>query len=244
MGVEDRSVFELKVVQPTRTDSYGKASEQVIDFYLPDELLKPLIVLIHGGFWRPEFDRTHLSPLAQALATSGWPVALIEYRRIIGNPDATIADIESAIVRLTGEFGQVILIGHSAGGHLALLAGNRFPVVGVIALAPITDLIRAEELDLDEGAVSDFLGAPATLRSDLNPIQINAPKMPVQLLHGADDLRVPIELSRNYISHMNSNDIEFTEFPELGHFEFIDPKHGIYQVLCEKLRILDDRFHP
>jgi len=244
MGVEDRSVFDLEVVRPARTDSYGKASEQVIDFYFPNELVKPLVILIHGGFWRPEYDRKHLTPLSQALATSGWPVALIEYRRIIGNPDVTIADIESAIVKLTSDFGSVILLGHSAGGHLALLAGNRFPVVGVIALAPITDLIRAEELDLDEGAVSDFLGAPAKLRSDLNPMQINAPKIPVQLLHGADDLRVPIELSRNYISHMNSNNIEFTEFPELGHFEFIDPKHAIYQVLCGKLRILDDRFHP
>jgi acetyl esterase/lipase len=125
MEAEDRSVFDLKAVQPTHSVSYGNASDQVIDFYLPETTSKPLVVLVHGGFWRSEYDRKHLSPLAKALADSGWPVALIEYRRIIGNPDATLQDAQNAMAKLTEDFGSTILLGHSAGGHLALLVGSK-----------------------------------------------------------------------------------------------------------------------
>ncbi|TSA48382.1 MAG: alpha/beta hydrolase [Actinomycetales bacterium] len=243
MQAEDRSVFDLEAVPPTSTVSYGNASDQVIDLYLSEKQTKPLVVLIHGGFWRPEFDRKHLSPLAKAIADSGWSVALIEYRRIIGNPDATVQDVYKAIEELTEEFGPTILLGHSAGGHLALLATNQFLPIGLVTLAPVTDLIWAQEKDLDEGAVSDFLGAPAELRNDLNPIKLAAPNTMTLLLHGAKDLRVPIESSRNYVKHLNSDNIEYTEFADLGHFELIDPKHEFYEVLSGKLAMLNDRFN-
>jgi acetyl esterase/lipase len=67
MDVEDRSVFELPYEKPDKTITFGKSDDQVIDFYLPSDQKKPLIVLIHGGYWRPEYDRKHLAPLARAL---------------------------------------------------------------------------------------------------------------------------------------------------------------------------------
>ncbi len=238
MEVEDRSVFELAVVKPTRSDTYGNSSEQVIDFYLPEKVSKPLIVLIHGGFWRPEYDRKHLSPFAEALATSGWPVALIEYRRIIGNPDAMVQDVFTAIAKLTEDFDSIILVGHSAGGHLALLAGNKFPAIGIIALAPITDLVQAEELDLDEGAVSDFLGVPAKMRSDLDPWNLPALAMKVLLIHGSADIRVPIGFSRAYVEKTAIESTNLLELQGVGHFELIDPISAIFSQICRELTAL------
>jgi acetyl esterase/lipase len=238
MEDEDRSVFELEVRQPTRSDSYGNGNEQVIDFYLPEKVSKPLIVLIHGGFWRPEYDRKHLSPLAEALAHAGWPVALIEYRRIIGNPDAMVQDVFNAIAKLTEDFDSIILVGHSAGGHLALLAGNKFPAIGLIALAPITDLIQAEELDLDEGAVSDFLGTPAKMRSDLDPLNLPALDMRALLIHGSADIRVPIGFSRAYVEKTAIESTNLLELQDVGHFELIHPRSAIFSQICRELTAL------
>ncbi len=232
MGVEDRSVFDLEPAIPTRSKSYGEFKDQVIDFYLPKEITKPIIVLIHGGFWRAEFDRRHVSPLAAAFAESGWPVASIEYRRIIGNPDATLNDINLAIADVSRNFKKVILIGHSAGGHLALIATENAKVVGVIALAAVTDLVRAEELDLDEGAVADFLGAPAKMRSNLNPMERPALEVKTLLVHGSLDIRVPIQFSRDYVAKMASVNTQLLEVPNLGHFELIDPKGAIFEQIC------------
>jgi acetyl esterase/lipase len=235
METEDRSVFDLPYSAPTKTFSYGKSDEQVIDFYLPAESNKPIIVLIHGGYWRPEYDRKHLAPLAQKFAELGWPVALIEYRRIIGNPDATFDDVLSAIKEVSGQYEKAFLIGHSAGGHLALLSANSFEVKGVIALAPVCDLLKAEELDLDEGAVSDFLGAPALLRIDLDPMRQPALNIPTTLIHGSLDIRVPAAFSRDYVLSAAKSNIKLIELESAGHFELIDPRHSVLNLITTEL---------
>lgn len=238
MDVEDRSVFELPYEKPDKTITFGKSDDQVIDFYLPSDQKKPLIVLIHGGYWRPEYDRKHLAPLARALANIGWPVALIEYRRIIGNPDAMMSDVISAIEEVSNSYSNLILIGHSAGGHLALVAAHKVNASAIIALAPLTNLLVAEELDLDEGAVSDFLGAPAALRSDLDPTRLPVLTIPTTLIHGTLDLRVPINFSREYVAQKAGVNVHFLEFEHLGHFELIDPRSEIFAEISRVLTSL------
>jgi acetyl esterase/lipase len=238
METEDRSVFELPYVKPDRSISYGKFEDQVIDFYHSSNLNNPTIVLIHGGYWRPEYDRKHLAPLAMKLSDLGWPVALIEYRRIIGNPDAMLADTKAAISLVIEEFPKIIFVGHSAGGHLALVLSSAFETIGTIALAPVTDLIRGEELDLDEGAVSDFLGCPASLRSDLDPMRLPAPSNPTTIIHGALDERVPVEFSRNYVAQASGAGVDFIEVVDVGHFELIDPRSSIFAQISRVLTAL------
>ena len=238
MDVEDRSVFELPYEKPDETFTFGKSEDQVIDFYLPPDQKKPLIVLIHGGYWRSEYDRKHLAPLARALANISWPVALIEYRRIIGNPDAMMSDVISAIEEVSKSYSNLILIGHSAGGHLALVASHKVNASAIIALAPLTNLLAAEELDLDEGAVSDFLGAPAALRSDLDPTKLPVLTIPTTLIHGALDLRVPINFSHEYVAQKAGANVQFLEFENLGHFELIDPRSEIFAEISRVLTSL------
>jgi len=66
---------------PDLTLPYGPRVEHVVDLRLPAQRPAPLIVLIHGGFWRPAFDRAHLGPMGHALAAAGYAVAIPEYRR-------------------------------------------------------------------------------------------------------------------------------------------------------------------
>lgn len=238
MEAEDRSVFELPFEKPDRTISYGKSGDQVIDFYNSAKPNDSVIVLIHGGYWRPEYDRKHLAPFAKALSSAGWSVALIEYRRIIGNPDAMVSDTKAAISKVKEEFSKIILIGHSAGGHLALVLSNFTNAIGTIALAPLTDLMKAEELDLDEGAVADFLGTPAALRSDLDPMRLPAPSNPTTIIHGALDIRVPVEFSRDYVAHKAEVKMNLTEIESIGHFELIDPRTGIFGQISRVLTSL------
>ena len=235
MEVEDRSVFELPYAEPDKSASFGKSDDQVIDFYYAAKPDNSIIVLIHGGYWRPEYDRKHLAPLAKALSAEGWSVALIEYRRIIGNPDAMLEDSKLAIALIEKEFQNLILVGHSAGGQLALVLTNSTKSIGTIALAPVTDLLAAEHLDLDEGAVSDYLGCPANMRSDLDPMKIEFLAKEIVLIHGTLDKRVPFEFATRFMKNNAANNFLFIPLDGVGHFELIDPRQEIFKTICQQV---------
>ncbi len=242
---EDRSVFELVGRAPDSVLSYGENLDQVIDIYSGKETKLPLLILIHGGYWRNEYDRVHLRPFAAALADSGWQVALIEYQRIPGQPYKMTKDVENAIkfslAKIPQHNGTAILVGHSAGGHLAMWAASVIPHLrSVIALAPIPDLSAGEVLNLDGGAVQSFLGAPAAQCSDLDPMQISTLGNQINIIHGDRDIRAPIELSENYVKtkELQNERIHFIKLPGIGHFELIDPRHGVWEIIQSELNKL------
>ncbi len=239
---EDRSVLDLVGREPDSTLSYGQLPDQVIDLYSGKEAGLPLIVLIHGGYWRSEFDRKHLRPFAAALAESGWQVALIEYQRISGQPYLASSDVESAIrfsiAEIPHQGGSVTLMGHSAGGHLAMWAASRIPhLKRVIALAPIADLRAGESLNLDNGAIQSFLGAPALERSDLDPAQITTLGNPITIIHGAADTIVPIELSEGYVNSKSGAVVTFIKLLGIGHFELIDSRSSVWEIIQRELKV-------
>ncbi|WP_328327918.1 alpha/beta hydrolase [Kribbella sp. NBC_00382] len=221
---EDRSVLTREARDPDEELAYGQYPEQMVDVWHAKDH-RPAIVFLHGGFWRPEYDRTHARPLGEALAEEGWPVASIDYRREPGNPDATATDVRDALDRLpdlmdlTAGF---VLAGHSAGGQLALWAAATFNPIrmrGVVALAPVADLLMADQLELDKTAVQDFLGGG--VRNDLDPVHLPAPIMPVSIIHGTADARVPLEVSESYAAAHPTARLVRVE--GVGHYELIDP---------------------
>ena len=129
--------------------------------------------------------------------------------------------------------GACVVIGHSAGGHLALTAQGHERVKGVIALAPVSDLVIGEAENYDNGAVREFLGEAAMQRLDINP-QSNPITKPTTLIHGQDDIRVPVEQSRNFLSdHPTAG---YIELEDTGHFELIDPRHDAFVLLINELK--------
>ncbi|AKH83727.1 lipase [Streptomyces sp. CNQ-509] len=236
---EARTLFALKRVPPTRTLAYGDHPSQVVDLY-GDPAARPVVALLHGGFWRERYDRTYLTPLAAALAEDlNGCVALIEYRRVGGAEGdggggfpATFDDLPPALAALPGA-GPVVLAGHSAGGHLALWAASRCPtaVSRVVGVAAVADLARAHELGLSDGAVAGLLGGAGRVAERLDetdPMRMPSPAAPVVLLHGEADADVPVELSRRYARAVGGR---LLELPGTGHYAPVTPRTRAYETL-------------
>ncbi|MEV0004420.1 prolyl oligopeptidase family serine peptidase [Micromonospora sp. NPDC050980] len=263
MPSDPRDVLTRPAPPPDATVAYGGHPDQCADLRHPagDGPARPLVVVVHGGFWRAEYDRTHTGPMAVALAALGHPVAQLEYRRT-GRPDGgwprPLTDVLAGVAALPGLAaaalpGRVasappVLVGHSAGGHLALYAAAHAPdsVGGVLALAPVADLAEAYRLDLDAGAVAALLGGgPADVPdryaaadpSALVPIRVRT-----VVVHGVLDQQVPVSTSRSWVAadRAAGGDATLIELPECEHFGLIAPDSAAWPRVVEALRSLHD----
>ena len=231
LEAEDESVLDRAAPPPDRVVAYGAEPDQVADVYAAHGSgpARPLLVLVHGGFWKPQYGRGQIGPMASALAAAGWTVAAIGYRRRPGDPAATVDDVRNALAvlptRVDGHDGRMLVIGHSAGGHLALLMAAAPPtaaLAGVLAMAPAADLQMAHALGLGGGAVAAFLGtAPSSAHGALDPVQGPAPRVPTVLLHGDVDAVVPLAVGEAY--RRVHPGVALQRLEGCGHFGVIDP---------------------
>ncbi len=243
--VEDRSVLTREARAPDQVVSYDHGPEHVADVWVgaAGAAQRPLLLILHGGFWRPHYDRAHTRPMAEALAAAGWTVASAEYRRIPGEPDTTLHDVARALeivpTRVRHHNGRVVLIGHSAGGHLVLWvsAARGTPLlVGTLALGAAADLHLAHERNLGDGAAHAFLGTSPANRADADPRRLASPAVPVTLVHGEADEIVPVALAESYVvAHPRTR---LVRLPNVGHFAVIDPASSIWPVIVAELRAL------
>jgi acetyl esterase/lipase len=214
----------------------------------------PVAVIIHGGCWRAEYDLRHITHLSAALTRAGVATWTLEFRRI-GNPGGgwtgTFEDVVHGVEQLRTlapdfnlDLDRVALVGHSAGGHLALwLAGRRnlpgdeplgspptLPLRGVVALAGITDLRDyAGGAGNCNAAVPELLGGTpddVPQRYALaSPIELLPAGVPLRLVHGDGDPTVPTRQSRDFAARARSlgDDAELVLIPGAGHFDVIAP---------------------
>lgn len=242
---EDRSVLSRSAGPADRVLAYGEDPGRIIEVRDGRDAAarRPLVLIIHGGFWRPDIDLSHARPMAQAIAAAGWTVALPEYARVAGNPAPTFADL-TRVLRQAPQIvarhnGSLILLGHSAGGHLVLWAAAARicpTLAGTVALAPVADLLLAHEMGLGDGAVARFLGADPVSRPDLDPRQMPAPHTPTTIVHGSADTIVPPAISESYVAaHAR---VPLIPVAEAGHFALIDPQARAWPLVMRQL----DRF--
>ncbi|MEH1164969.1 alpha/beta hydrolase [Micromonospora sp. CPCC 205539] len=263
MSADPRAVLTRPAPDPDRTVAYGDHPDQVADLRRPARSgpARPLVIVVHGGFWRAEYDRRHTGPLAAALAASGYPVAQLEYRRT-GQPGGgwpgTMTDVVTGVAELPGLAaealpGQVsgaapILVGHSAGGHLALYVAATAPatVGGVLALAPVADLGEAYRRDLDSGAVAALLGGGPAQFPDryaaTDPRGLVPTRVRTVVMHGSLDQQVPVTMSRDFVAFARAagSDISLVELPECEHFGLINPEATAWPRVLDMLRSLHD----
>jgi acetyl esterase/lipase len=226
---------------------YGNHPDQVAELLMPSrDGPHPVAVLLHGGFWRSRFTRSLMDALAISLGDRGWACWNVEYRRGPGAGTTSLRDVQAAMAKLRKlraplDRGRVVLIGHSAGGHLALCAAATAGARSVISLAGVCDLDAAVADGLGSGAVREFMGAapqdaPFAYR-ELSPMAALPTGARVLLVHGDADDRVPITQSRDYLAaaQQAGDDCALLELPGEDHFSLIDPRTVAFRAWATRL---------
>jgi len=239
------SILSLPPLPADARVAYGPDESQFFDLRLPKSKAPfPLVINIHGGYWRAKYDLSHTGHLCAALTAKGLATANLEYRRV-GNPGGTwpntFADIRNAyqfLIQSTRQRGfdsqRVLVMGHSAGAQLALcLAGHERGVTRVVSLAGVVDLQRAYQLHLSNDAVVEFLrGTPAEVPDhyrEADPMELSIPQALQWLIQGTADQDVP-PLSRDYVAAKRKRagkekeDVHLLEISGADHFDLIDPR--------------------
>lgn len=227
--------------------SYGEPADvdRVIDLRVPTHLENPAVaLLIHGGFWRSQWERDTMSPMATALVREGWATANMEYTRGPGSLSAATADVTSAVawIRANGEkkgvdASRIALVGHSAGGYLALKhAHGDKNLLGVVALAPVTDLVAISEVGPDDDPTAVALGGNLGTHEDRwREAELTGdPLSPVHTVHGTNDENVPPDQSSAY-GAAHGGLVVSHELAGVDHMQVIDPLHGSFTTVLDAL---------
>jgi acetyl esterase/lipase len=246
---------------------YGPHASQRADLYVPGGPgPHPVIVLIHGGSWQKRYGKAFMRGLAGDLLRRGFAVWNIEYRRVGGGGGwpATFEDVAGAIDHLAElddqrlDLGRVTLLGHSAGGHLALWAAGRpnLPAGAPGALDGQPPRVRPRRV-ISQAGVADLAGAyrhwgggaagalmggspeevPERYAAG-DPIRLLPVEIPVLIVHGVSDETVSIEISRSYANAARAagGEVELVEIQgEAGHRAHLDPRGAAWAAVADRL---------
>ncbi|TQM64587.1 acetyl esterase/lipase [Humibacillus xanthopallidus] len=243
---------------PAATRAYGADPAQVYDVRLPPPGVIPLhatVLVVHGGFWRAAYDRAHAEPEARAFAEAGYTVAVAEYRRVGmpgGGVPGTLDDVRGVITAVLAdpELPQpVVLVGHSAGGHLVTWAaaqpwiaeGHPGGVAGAVALAGVVDLGAADRMQLGDGAARAFVGSDAgsAAWAAADPMSSH-PRVPVRLIWGDEDDVVPAAVGDAYLAQARAAgaDVRSEVIRGADHFALIDPTAPAFRSVLATVHAL------
>ncbi len=223
----DPPVVQRRVSKQAEVVAYGDHPAQFGELTRPAGNPRGVVVVVHGGFWKPEYGIEYARPLVPSLVEDGWAVWAVEYRRGTGAAD-TLADVRSAIdtvADLPVAADTVVGLGHSAGGHLVTWAASGGGLTHVVSQAGVLDLRAAHDADLGAGAVEAFLGhPPGPDDADVDPVQLVPLDVPVWCVHGRDDAVVPLTQSQSYVDAARAAGAtaELVEV-EGDHFAVADP---------------------
>ncbi len=235
---------------------YGTHASEYMDVYWPYSTtnLQTLIVLIHGGFFKPVWHLNLMEALAKAFQKLGYTVVNIEYPRV-GEGKTALEMLESVFIAydtacmLDPEISKHVVIGHSAGGFYAEWFALRSNFCGtklwnkkvvtptkVIPLAPLSDLVRAQREGLSDkhDAVLRFIQSeqPSVRFEEealkLSPIQYVTQDCPIEIIHGTHDTDVPLSHSISFADNRSNVVLHRTE---MNHYEVIEPSYQMMELL-------------
>ena len=250
-----------KVVPGTvRTvEAYGSGRLQGGGWWLPpgeqgrDGRL-PTVLLVHGGFWRPSYDRSLENAVAADLSGHGFLVWNIDYAAADAPWPATLLDVAAGHDHLVVgshaarvDPARTAVVGHSAGGHLALWLASRWrlpagapgagptapPPALAVGQAPVAALARAAREGLGGGAAVDLLdGTPEAVPERYrvsDPTALAPAGVPTLLLHSDTDALVPVTQSEGYVAAAGPT-ARLVRVPG-DHFAHLDPSSPALQEL-------------
>lgn len=237
---------EILTLPPPPADAriaYGREARQFGEIRATAGLkaLQPVVITVHGGFWRNQFNLAYMGHLCEALRKLGFATWNLEYRSLGdegGGWPGTFEDVVSGagfLKNIAGPYhldlNRTFALGHSAGGHLALLLAGKMKLRGVVGLGAVADLKRAREMQLGNRVVEQL---QATASGD--PIEGLPLHTPTRLLVGKEDDVVPVEISRRYVeaAQKKGDDARLIELAG-GHFEPVDPRTPQWARVAQEL---------
>ena len=270
-GPELAGVPELLALPQPAPDwriPYGDDPLQFAELRLPDGAgPHPVVVLIHGGCWLAQYDIGHLRAMADALTASGVATWAIEFRRI-GNAGGgwpgTFLDVAQGLDLLRSVAGdheldldRVIVVGHSAGGHLALWAAGRhrlsaesalylpdpLPVKGVIGLAPAADLELTYRNQTCSGTSQQLIGGTPEEYPERYREGSAATLLPLGveqlIINGAHDEGWLI-VSRAYQEQARAlgEEVRLVVPADAGHFELVMPQSSSFPIVRAEIEAM------
>lgn len=238
----------------TERISWGPGPSQFADFWKPDGKGPfPVAVLIHGGCWQAAFGLDLMDYAAEDLRRHGVAVWNIEYRRL-GEPGGgypgTFADVGAALDHLRQEaprrhlaLDRLVVVGHSAGGHLGLWAAGRsrlpsnsplrtrdpLKIGAVISLGGVADLETPSQACGGDATVRDLVGPATASRhdpfADTAPLSLEPFAARQVLVHGESDTIAPVSMGEIYKqkAHRKGAEVELQRIRGQGHFDLIAP---------------------
>lgn len=253
--------------EDVETIPYGPEESQYGELFVPDgDGPFPTVVVIHGGSWTTEVSAEATRPISRWLADHGWVAWNLEYARVgeqLGGYPGTLEDVAVGIDHLQQlaeeedrpiDLDRVLVLGHSAGGQLALWAAARPGIapgqpgaqpavvpVGAVSLAGVTDLVAATNVQVLAQATEDLLGgSPEQVpeRYDLaSPIARVPLGVPQIVGWGEEDETVPAFMATAYADAASGagDQVQRLEVPDTNHFSWLDPDSTAWQELSRQL---------
>ncbi len=239
--------------------SYGTDVEQVADLRVPEGPgPHPVVVFLHGGGWKDLWRRDIMEGVAVDLAEHGIASWNVDFRRVGpsgGGWPRTFDDVSASVGALNEhadvlDLDQVAIVGHSAGGALALTEAARSRDKGmiglrlVVSIAGVVDLIEASGRGLvgGETIVHRLMGgSPAEVPEryrDVSPRELLPLGVPQLLVQGLLDY-IPdlVDMNRQHLAAAREagDEVELVEFPEVDHLGPIEPTNAAWIAVRERL---------
>ena len=271
LTAEDYTQFPQ--IPPDYSYAYGDHPQQFGELYLPQTAARrPVIILIHGGCYNAAYSLKPIGAVAKALAGQGFAVWNIEYRRkdTGGGYPRMFLDVARAADYLHQisdlhqlNLAQVIALGHSAGGHLALWLAARhklpessrlhldgaLPIQAVVALAAVANPILALERGLCSDALPVVMGGlpeevPAHYQHGSPPALLPL-GVPQTHIIGSADMKM-LNNVRPYIAAAQTlgDEVELITLPEAGHFEIVSTASPAWQTVQAAIHRLIEKTAP
>lgn len=255
---------------PSRHVAYGAAPSQFAELFQPaGDGPFPVAVIIHGGCWTREFGGiTQMRNMAGDLAGQGIAVWNVEYRRYDeegGGYPGMYHDVASAMDRLRAlasehrlDLSRIVLVGHSAGGHLAQWAGSRarlprgsplyvadpLPVATVISLGGLADLRNEAALiknscDRDTAQLAGVAsnGRPDVF-ADTSPAEMLPSGVRTVLIHGELDTIAPLRAGHDYARRARAagDAAEVIVLPGGSHYDEVAASSPSWSIVSAEIR--------
>lgn len=259
---------------PTAHVAYGAAPSQFAELFQPAGANAgpgphPVAVIVHGGCWTKDFGGiTQMRNMAGALAAQGIAVWNVEYRRYDeegGGYPGMYHDVATAMDRLRTlapqyglDLARIVLVGHSAGGHLAQWAGSRarlprssplyvadpLPVPVVISLGGLADLRNEAALIKSscDRCSAQLAGTASAARPDIyadtSPAELLPSGVRTVLIHGELDTVSPPRVGEDYARRARAagDAADMVVLPGASHYDEVAATSPAWTIVAAQIR--------